>query len=45
MRPDSQGGPGGSDELADEVWDDESPAATPGEPSEAAAGNATPGHS
>jgi hypothetical protein len=42
MRPDGQGGPVGSDELAEEVWEDESPAAVPGKPSEADAGTATP---
>ena len=42
MTPDGQDGPVGSDELAEEVWEDESPAAVPGKPSEADAGTETP---
>ena len=38
MRPDGRDGPVGSDELAEEIWEDESPAAAPGMPSEADAG-------
>ena len=42
MRPDDLDGPVGSDELAEEVWEDESPAAVPGKPSEADAGTEAP---
>lgn len=40
MSTDGQGGTVGSDEFADEVWEDESPAAVEGEPSEGDAGDA-----
>jgi hypothetical protein len=42
MRPDDHDGPVGSDELAEEVWEDESPAAVPGNPSEADADTEAP---
>ena len=45
MRPDGQDGPVGSEELAEEVWEDESPAAAQGKPPEADAGTETPEHS
>lgn len=42
MRPDDHDGSVGSDELAEEVWEDESPATVPGKPSEADAGMEAP---
>lgn len=45
MGPGGQDGPVGSDELAEEVWEDESPAAVPGKPSEADASTETPDQS
>ena len=45
MRPDDHDRSVGSDELAEEVWEDESPAAAPGKPPEADAGTETPEHS
>jgi hypothetical protein len=44
IRTNGQGGPDESDALADETWQDESPAAIPGETSEAEAGSAPPGN-